>query len=172
MLPVLTRRSFSSLAACGLLGTVSARADDSGAPGGKPILSISGRIARSSDGDAAQFDRPMLEAIGMTCFVTSCPWYGSPVRFEGVPMARLMEAVGASGAKVTAVALDDYSTEIPMADFTTYGVILALKRDGKYMSVQDKGPLFIVYPYDSAPELQTRKFYSRSAWQVAQLVVG
>ena len=39
------------------------------------------------------------------------------------------------------------------------------------MPVDDKGPLFIVYPYDSDPVLQTEKFYSRSAWQVAQIIV-
>jgi len=50
-------------------------------------------------------------------------------------------------------------------------VLLALKRDGAYMTVRNKGPLFIVYPYDSSPELRNRRIYSRSAWQVAQLVV-
>ncbi|MCC2664519.1 MAG: oxidoreductase, partial [Geminicoccaceae bacterium] len=45
-----------------------------------------------------------------------------------------------------------------------YPVILALKRDGAYMPVRDKGPLFIVYPYDSSPELKHQNYYSRSAW--------
>ena len=46
-----------------------------------------------------------------------------------------------------------------------------LQPDGNYMPVRDKGPLFIVYPYDSDPNLRSRRFYSRSAWQVAQLIV-
>jgi hypothetical protein len=50
-------------------------------------------------------------------------------------------------------------------------VILALKRDGEYMPVRDKGPLFIIYPYDNAPELRSQQFYSRSVWQVSRLVV-
>jgi hypothetical protein len=70
-----------------------------------------------------------------------------------------------------ATALNDFSTEIPVSDFSRYGVLLALKRDGNYMPVRDKGPLFIVYPYDSSPELKAQKFYSRSAWQVAKLLV-
>jgi hypothetical protein len=69
------------------------------------------------------------------------------------------------------MALNDYTTEIPVDDFTKYNVILALKRDGEYMPVRDKGPLFIVYPYDSDPELRSQKYYSRSAWQVARLIV-
>ena len=39
------------------------------------------------------------------------------------------------------------------------------------MPVRDKGPLFVVYPYDSDPELRSQKFYSRSAWQVKSLIV-
>jgi hypothetical protein len=133
-------------------------------PTDKPILSITGRISATNEGEAARFDRAMLEALGTSSFETSTPWYNGPVRFEGVPMHRLMEEVGASGSSLVAYALNDYSTEIPMEDFTRYPVILALKRDGAYMPVRDKGPLFIVYPYDSSPELKHQNYYSRSAW--------
>jgi hypothetical protein len=86
-------------------------------------------------------------------------------------MERLMQAVGASGDQVLAYALNDYSTELPISDFARYNVLLALKRDGEYMPVRDKGPLFIVYPFDSSPELRHQRFYSRSAWQLARIVV-
>ena len=39
------------------------------------------------------------------------------------------------------------------------------------MPVTDKGPLFIVYPFDSNPELKHQLFYSRSAWQLNRIVV-
>jgi hypothetical protein len=140
-------------------------------PSGKPILTIAGQIAVTNKAATAQFDRAMLESLGMTGFETVTPWYEGPVRFDGVRMDRLMQEVGATGDSIVAYALNDYSTEIPMHDFSRYDVILALKRDGEYMPVRDKGPLFIVYPYDSAPELQHQRFYSRSAWQVSRLVV-
>ena len=173
-----TRRSFVSFlggaAAIGL-GTAGtqALAADLPAPKGKVILKMAGTIANinvAKDG-AAVFDLPMLEALGMQSFVTTTPWHDGPVKFEGVPMSRLMDFVGAKGTGVTVKALNDYVTEIPMEDFTKYPVILALKRDGVYMPVKDKGPLFIVYPYDSNPDLKHQRFYSRSAWQVAQIIV-
>lgn len=138
---------------------------------GKTILTVSGKIATSTSGDEVEFDRAMLEALGTDTFVTMTPWYSAPVRFEGVGMGRLMQAVGATGRSVTAIALNDYSTDIPIADFQTYGTMLALKRDGNYMPVRDKGPLFIVYPYDSDPALKHQRFYDRSAWQVAKLII-
>jgi len=86
-------------------------------------------------------------------------------------MSRLLEQVGASGATVAVTALNDYTIDIPISDFTTHQVILATKRDGNYMPIKDKGPLFIVYNYDSNIELRHQRFYSRSAWQVAKIVV-
>jgi hypothetical protein len=151
---------------CGRAGAESLQA-----PSGRVILTVSGRIGVSNEGEAARFDRAMLEAIGMASFTTTTPWYDGPVTFEGVPMTKLLQRLGAQGDMVQAIALNDYSTEIPVADFAQHGVLLALKRDGAYLTVRDKGPLFIVYPYDSDPALKSPRYYGRSAWQVARLVV-
>lgn len=134
---------------------------------GKPILTVTGKI----DGENVQFDRESLEAMGLVTVETKTPWYDHVVKFEGVPLEKLMEKVGAKGEKVVAIALNDYSSEIPIEDFAKYKTILALKRDGQYMPVRDKGPLFVIYPYDSQPELKSHKFYSRSVWQVTKLEV-
>jgi hypothetical protein len=87
-------------------------------------------------------------------------------------MARLMEAVGATGETLIATALNDYETRIPVSDLAEFGVLLALKRNNEYMPVRDKGPLFIVYPFDSNRALKNQKYYSRSAWQLARIVVA
>lgn len=167
----ITRRTLGGLLA-GLVAGSAARATGAlPSPAGKPILTISGRITRTNEGESAIFDRPMLEGLEQAGFQTTTPWYNGPVRFEGVKMTSLMDAVGATGSTIMAVALNDYTTELPISDFEKHGVILAIKRDGIYMPVRDKGPLFIVYPYDSAAELKSQQFYSRSAWQVAKLVV-
>jgi hypothetical protein len=140
-------------------------------PANKPILVISGKINPTDQSNSVQFDRAALEALGVVSLETNTPWYKGPVKFEGVSLDQLMQAVGAKGDRVDVVALNDYSIEIPIEDFAKYHAILALKRDGEYMTVRDKGPLFIVYPYDQNPELKSQKFYSRSAWQVAKIIV-
>lgn len=139
-------------------------------PEGKPILTIEGEIAVTNSDDTAVFDRTMLEALGLETIETTTPWYDGAVTFEGVPMRSILERVGADGEEVVARALNDYSTVIPASDFYDHGVILALKRDGEYMEISDKGPLFIVYPYD-AEGLHSQQYYARSAWQVARLIV-
>ena len=170
-MPRLTRRMLGGLL-LGCVGTAAARAAEPlPPPTGKPILTVSGRISRTNAGDTASFDRAMLESLPQGSFETTTPWYNGPVKFEGVPMIGLMQAVGAMGNIVVAVALNDYTTDLPVSDFEKYGTLLALKRDGNYMPVRDKGPLFVVYPYDSLAELKSQQYYSRSAWQVSKLIV-
>ena len=172
---MVTRRGFAKLAAMATtmtaLGTTRVMAAALAKPTGKVILTISGLIGNTNNGEKAEFDMPMIEALGTISFTTKTPWYKDPVTFTGVPMDKLMASVGAKGTSVTVTALNDYATDIPIEDFKAHPVILATKRDGNYMPVRDKGPLFIVYNYDSKPELQHQRFYSRSAWQVARMVV-
>ncbi|MET0211152.1 MAG: hypothetical protein ABW220_19070, partial [Burkholderiaceae bacterium] len=58
---------------------------------------------------------------------------------------------------------------IPVADSRQYDVIVARLMDGKPMQVRDKGPLFIVYPFDSHVELRNSVYYGRSAWQLKSM---
>jgi hypothetical protein len=39
------------------------------------------------------------------------------------------------------------------------------------MEVREKGPLFIIYPYDSNTALKHDTYFSRSAWQVRSITV-
>lgn len=140
-------------------------------PVGNTILQITGKISNTNDGEAATFDRETLEQLGSDVVVTKTPWHDGLVTFSGVRLDKLLALVGARGQTVTAVGLDDYVTQIPIDDLSDFGVILALKRNGEYMSVREMGPLFIIYPYDSNPALQSQLYFNRSAWQVAKLLV-
>src|SRR2546426_12071099 len=76
-------------------------------PTDKPILTVTGKISVTNKDGAAQFDRAMLESLGETSFSTSTPWYDGPRKFEGVPLAKLLGAVCASGDHIIATALND-----------------------------------------------------------------
>jgi len=113
----------------------------------------------------------MLETMSEAKIRTKTPWYTDEVEFEGVSFLTLLSEVGATGEKLLITALDDYSVEVDIDDLVKNKAILALKRDGNNLSISDKGPLFVVYPYDSKPELKNEKYYSRSVWQVRLIEV-
>ena len=138
-------------------------------PAGKVLLTLSGNIENTNEAGKAVFDITSLEKLGMVSFQTTSPWYDGRTTFTGIPLQKLMDYVGAKGSVVKVTALNDYTTEIPLSDFKKYNVILALKINGEYMRIRDKGPLFVVYPYDSIPELNNQIYYSRSAWQVSRM---
>ncbi|MEH0886169.1 molybdopterin-dependent oxidoreductase [Enterobacter sp. UNJFSC 003] len=140
-------------------------------PVGKILLTMSGNIENTNEDGKAVFDIASLEKLGVVSFQTTSPWYNGRTTFTGVPMQKLMDYVGAKGTIVKVTALNDYTTIIPLSDFKKYNVILALKINGQYMRIRDKGPSFIVYPYDSLPELNTQIYYARSAWQVSKMSI-
>lgn len=150
---------------------LSVRAQQIAAPTDAQLLEITGKISRTTDGKAARFDLAGLEKVGKVTIKTSTKWTQGQLSFEGVPMRDLLKTVGASGSEIVAVAINDYKVTIPTADFDKYNVILAYRRDGAVMPVRDKGPLWIMYPFDDNPDLKTDLFYSRCAWQLKAIEV-
>jgi hypothetical protein len=120
---------------------------------------------------AASFNMKFLKSLPQQTFVTQTPWYKDPVKFTGPLLRDVLAAARAKWDVINAVALDDYQAKIPFSDATDYDVILAHQMDGKTLTAKDKGPLFVVYPYDSKAELQAVRFYERSIWQLKALRV-
>lgn len=141
------------------------------APTGDVVLTIGGKVSKPNAGAQAVFDMKMLEALPQHSFTTRTPWYADPVRFTGPLLRDVLAAAGANGSKIVAVALNDYRTEIPFSDAMRHDVVVARLMNDKPMPVREKGPLFIVYPFDSKTELKTELYYSRAAWQLNQLQV-
>lgn len=140
-------------------------------PTGEVILTVSGDIEHTNGEGVAEFDLAMLESLGLGELTTSTAWTeGRPV-FEGVSAQALMTLVGARGGMVRAEALNDYHVDIPLSDFRDFPVLLALKMDGKYMRVRDKGPIWIVYPLDQYAELDRPDIQHRWIWQLRHLHV-
>jgi hypothetical protein len=141
------------------------------APSGKVILEVTGKIANTNYGKTAEFDMSMLDALLPGTTTTSTPWYDGERTFSGPLGFSLLEAVGASGTMMKVTAINDYTTEVPVADFESYRVLLATRLDGEPMSVRDKGPIFIIYPFDDQPDLNNETYYGRSAWQVKSIEI-
>jgi len=140
-------------------------------PTGRPILTVSGLISEKNASNDAQFDASMLDKLPQQKMTVQTPWYKTAQTFEGPLFRDVLKATGVKGKKLYVVALNDYAAEIPLADLEKYDVILARKINGKVLHVRDKGPLFIMYPFDKKPELRTKDIYSRCVWQVNRIRV-
>jgi hypothetical protein len=148
-----------------------ASADALPAPDGPVVLRVSGQISVTNDGDGAAFDMQMLKGLPATEIRTTTIWTEGEQVFVGVSLADLMERVGATGNKMDAYAINDYNTEIPMSDAVDGGPIVAYMRNGAEMSVRNKGPLWVVYPFDDDPKYMSEQIYARSIWQLDRIKV-
>lgn len=140
-------------------------------PTGAVVLTVSGRVRNPNEGSVAQFDMTMLESLPQHTLQTRTPWYSQPRQFTGPLLRDVLMAAGAQGGTLRLVALNDYQVNMPVDDTQRHDVTLARLLDGKPMTVRDKGPLFVIYPFDSQPELRSAVYYSRSAWQLRTIEV-
>ena len=154
-LPMLVHRSVCALPAANL-----------------PVeLAVSGKVHNTNQDKLAQFDMPMLERLPQASFSTHTPWYAQARKFTGPLLRDVLAAAGAQGSIVRAVALNDYWVDIPIDDCQRFDMVLARLLDDKPMPVRDKGPLFIIYPFDQHSMLRNTLYYSRCAWQLKAIEV-
>lgn len=162
--------------ACGLMMAVvtftSVVADPLGAPTGAVVLTIAGQIQNSNaDQGQAAFDLAMLEALPAQSFETTTPWTDGKQKFTGVALKDLLATLGASGARAHAVATNQYEVTFPLSDVTDHGGIIAYRQNDAALPA-DKGPLWIVFPYDNDPKLLEDRFQSASIWNLASLTIN
>jgi len=141
------------------------------APTQPVILTINGAITLRNGGDSASFDAAMIGALPAHEFRTWTPWFKEPATFRGPRLQSVLQAVGARGQTLRMVALNDYAVDVPVSDASRFEPILATHINGKLLGVRDKGPLFLIYPFDARPETRTDEFYGRSIWQVMRITV-
>ena len=145
-------------------------ASDLPRPSGPVLLTVSGDIAHRNSVAGAQFDRAMLFDLGIATLRTSTPWTEGVTEFTGVPVRAVLERVGARGVKVRAIALNDYSFEMPVSEFDEIPVLLAAEMDGQVLTARDKGPLWIVYPLDDMGG-RDRLIERKMVWQLVEIQV-
>ena len=119
-----------------------------------------------------ELDRAALEAVGRFEVRTDTPWDDGIVPLRGAAAARYwMAHAGRDGAAISEGSGPETNIRASCRMMTSadIDVILAVRKNGAYMPVSDKGPAFILYPYDSSPRLRDRVYYARSVWQVAQI---
>lgn len=138
-----------------------ARAED-----GQPILRISGPAASAP----VELTLEQVEAVGTATMTTSTPWNREPARFEGVLVSALVDRFAPAAEMLEMTALNDYKVVLDVSDLRKYRAMLVSRIDGKPMRVRDKGPLWLVYPYDEYAEVRTAEYVARMIWQLKEIV--
>lgn len=133
-------------------------------PADEPALVVEGLA-----GGARVLGLADLRHMGATELMTSTPWTDRPETFTGVTGRRFVEALEATGTEVIAEALNEYRVAIPFPVLATDDALLAYARNGEPMSVRDKGPVWIVFPFDADPRFLSDSHRAYSIWNLIRL---
>jgi len=140
-------------------------------PSEEIVLTITGQINASNVDGAAVFDLAALKSLGAEEFATTTIWTEGENRFTGVPLSALLSAIKVETGTFKATAINDYSIAFPVSEALEDSAMIAYAMNGDPMSVREKGPLWILYPYDSETKYQSEVYYSRSIWQLDRIEI-
>lgn len=146
-------------------------------PKGEVLLTIDGDITVSNatvnKKPVAQFDLEQLKSLGVTTFATDSTWTTQSHKYTGVRLNTLLESVGVDHKNTTirASAANGYWYDLENLELDKYPIIVAYEKDSKLLSVRERGPLWIFFPWDLYPDLETEKNKASSVWQLITLTV-
>jgi len=140
-------------------------------PQGSVVLTVSGNITHTNDGDKAVFDMQMLHELPHKHLQTDTSVTDGEQQFEGVLMRDVLRRVGATGSAVLLTALNDYTVQVPVQDFDAFDAVLAWAMNDELLQAKDKGPLWLVYPRSQHQELRDIRYDYRWVWQLVHVEV-
>jgi hypothetical protein len=110
-----------------------------------------------------------LLALPQFEFTTSTIWTEGALTFSGPSLADVLAAAGVTSGDIEMTAVNDYAVAMPRSRLEPAAPIIANRINGSPFGVRDKGPLWLVFPYDSADRYQSEEIYSYSVWQLTQI---
>jgi hypothetical protein len=151
-------------------GTI-APGDEVPPPEGEVVLTMTGGISETNEGDTLVFDMETLEKVGLVTYEVSDPWLQDNVFYTGVLLSDLLQVAGVddTATEVNALALDGYAAPIPFTELEMWPVLLATQVAGSYMSIENNGPTRIIFPYDLLDDITAAR--NMSVWNMEILEV-
>jgi hypothetical protein len=162
---VLTRRRglavLASLPALALIGR------SVGAAAGQDILSVRGPNA----GTETLFSDEQLSALPQISFTTSTLWTEGDIEFSGPALHSVLNAANLSSGTeaIRLTALNDYSVTMERSLIEPMTPIVANRMNGSPFSVRDKGPLWVMFPFDQDIRFRSESYFALSIWQLSRI---
>lgn len=97
---------------------------------------------------------------------TSTAWTDGLTKFKGPALSVILEIANLKATDVKFSALNDYHATMPIEVVQSTFPIIAWEQDGERLSVRDKGPFWIIFPYDQLDESISEQVSGWSVWQL------
>jgi len=128
-------------------------------------------ILSAETGESVTFTDAQLMEMPQKVFETETIWTDGVVEFSGPALKAVVEQAELTLGDVELYAINDYNIVLPLDKIEDDAPIVANRIDGAPFSVRDKGPLWIVFPYDDVSRYNSEEYFALSVWQLNKLNV-
>jgi len=111
-----------------------------------------------------------LDALPQQQFTTSTIWTTEPTAFSGPALADVMASSGLSAEALTLRAVNNYSITMNSSTLEENAPVVATRINGKTFSVRERGPLWVVFPYDADSRYRSEHTFAASIWQLTDIL--
>ncbi|ABV34361.1 MULTISPECIES: molybdopterin-dependent oxidoreductase [Pseudothermotoga] len=127
------------------------------------VLTAKGIIALKNTEDGYAFTLEELKKMAGTTYVVQDPWMGECF-YQGISLIDLLNYVGypTNAKKIILVCSDKKEFTVTVNDAKLYPIILAYANKGKDLPQNQGGPLKLVFPVTTYPEIE--KIYPKENW--------
>lgn len=132
------------------------------------LLTVGGDISGQNPRSFTDNDLSELKQIE---FSTSTIWTNTKAKFAGPPLQGLLDEVGAGPGSLRLRAVNDYMVVMPRDHIEAAAPIIANRIDGRPYNIRNKGPLWLVFPYDTHTRFQSEEVYAFSIWQLTHIEI-
>ncbi|WP_413205107.1 molybdopterin-dependent oxidoreductase [Rhodospirillum sp. A1_3_36] len=115
-------------------------------------------------------DMSELASFPQTEITTSTPWTEAAT-YSGPLLQNVLQHLGLSIEAITAIGADGYRAGFSWAEGGKYQPILAIARNGAPLPFREQGPIWLLFPFNDQPDIQSDPWYFRAVWQVVRLEV-
>ena len=123
-----------------------------------------------TNGDTVvEMNAETLNALPQVTFETTTIWTEGAITFSGPSLHSLVTQAGITEGTLSLTAVNDYAIQISVADIEDDAPIVATLMDGEPIGRREKGPYWLVFPYDSEAKYQSEDVYSQSIWQLVSI---
>jgi len=128
-------------------------------------------VSSTSESINATFTQQQLMQLPQHEIKTNLPWTEDSHTYSGPRLEDVLTSLEAKGEWLTLRALDYYSVSVNINKIKKFNPILALKKDDKLLTVRSKGPIWLILPVDSYPELNAALYNDYMVWHLVKIDV-
>jgi len=129
-------------------------------------------INASSEGINKKYTLEALLTLPQYDVQTKLPWTQEAHIYSGPYLKDVLQSAKVEGGQLTLEALDYYSVSLDFQKIAKFNPILALKKDGKALTIRSKGPIWLILPIDDYPQLNAAIYNDYMVWHLVKISVA